>query len=315
VPADPRAPLNPQVKVLFDMMAAGRPTRVLQPGPLREGLGALGPLLNAGAPAVPAERVIQIPGPAGNLRARVFWPGDPVKGPYPVLVYFHGGGYVVMSADTHEKLCKQLCVGIGAVVVSVEYRLSPEVRYPGPLDDCVAAFRWVRANARELGGDPARILAGGDSAGGNASAAVALRLLAAKEAPPKAVILLCPWLDMALETESMRTFGPDDGVLDTDIMTFFRDSYALKKDWADPFASPLRGDLKAFPPTVVVVGMIDPLRDDGLLFAEKLQKAGREVVLQKHAGMPHDFMVFPGIDEADTAMAGVYEFAKSALAK
>src|SRR5262245_48875984 len=110
------------------MMAAGRPTRVLEPGPLRDGLGALGPLLNAGAPAVAAEKVIQIPGPAGNLRARVFWPGDPQKGPYPVLVYFHGGGYVVMSADTHEKLTKQLCNGIGAVVVSVDYRLSPEAR-------------------------------------------------------------------------------------------------------------------------------------------------------------------------------------------
>lgn len=313
MPADPRAPLNPQVKVLFDMMAAGRPTRVLEPGPLREGLGALGPLLAAGAPAVAAEKVIQIPGPAGNLRARVFWPGDPKKGPYPVVVYFHGGGYVVMSADTHEKLTKQICNGIGAVVVSVEYRLSPEARYPAPLDDCVAAFRWVREHARELGGDPARIAAAGDSAGGNASAAVALRLLAAKEAPPTAVILLCPWLDMALDTESMRTFGPDDGVLDTDIMTFFRDSYVVKKNWDDPFASPLRGDLKAFPPTIVVVGMIDPLRDDALQFAEKLRKAGREVVLQKHAGMPHDFMVFPGIDEADAAMAGVYEFAKRAL--
>ena len=111
MPADPRAPLNPQVKTLFDMMAAGRPTRVLQPGPLREGLGALGPLLNAGAPTVAAEREIQIPGPGGNVRARVFWPGDPKKGPYPVVVYFHGGGYVVMSPETHEKLTKQLCVG------------------------------------------------------------------------------------------------------------------------------------------------------------------------------------------------------------
>ncbi len=313
MPADPRAPLNPQVKVLFDMMAAGRPTRVLQPGPLREGLGALGPLLNAGAPAVAAEREIQIPGPGGNVRARVFWPGDPKKGPYPVVVYFHGGGYVVMSPETHEKLTKQLCVGVAAVVVSVDYRLSPEHRYPAPLDDCLAAFRWVRAHAAELGGDAARIGAAGDSAGGNAAAAVALRLVAAKEAPPRALMLLCPWLDMALDTESMRTFGPDDGVLDTDIMTYFRDSYVVPKNWADPFASPLRGDLSSFPPTLVVVGMIDPLRDDALQFADKLKKAGREVVLQNHAGMPHDFMLFPGIDEADRAMAGVYRFAKSAL--
>src|SRR5262245_23821100 len=102
------------------MFAAGRPARVLEPLPLREGLGALAPLLNAGAPAVHAERVIQVPGPAGNLRARAFWPGDPARGPYPVIVYFHGGGYVVMSSDTHEKFCKQLCLGVGALVVSVD---------------------------------------------------------------------------------------------------------------------------------------------------------------------------------------------------
>jgi len=313
LPIDPRAPLDPQVKVLFDMMGAGRETRVLEPGPMREGLGALGPLLVAGAPAVSAEKELQIPGPAGKLRLRVFWPGDPARGPYPVIVYFHGGGYVVMSPETHEKLTKQLCVGTGAVVVSVDYRMAPENRYPAPLDDCLAAFRWVRANAREVGGDPARIAAGGDSAGGNAAAAVALRLIAAGEAPPTALLLLCPWTDMALDTDSMRKFGPDDGVLDTDIMTWFRDCYVRPGDWGDPFASPLRGDLSKFPPTFVLVGAIDPLLDDGVQFAKKLEKAGRKVVLQSHAGMPHDFILFPGIDESERAIAGICRFAKSAL--
>jgi acetyl esterase len=230
-----------------------------------------------------------------------------------VIVYFHGGGYVVMSPETHEKLTKQLCVGTGAVVVSVDYRLAPEHRYPAPLDDCLAAFRWVRAHARELGGDPARIAAGGDSAGGNAAAAVTLRLLAAGEAPPTALLLLCPWTDMALDTDSMRRFGPDDGVLDTDIMTWFRDCYVVPSNWNDPFASPLRGDLAKFPPTLVVVGEIDPLLDDGLQLVKKLEQAGRKVVLQSHAGMPHDFMLFPGIDEGAVAIDGICRFAKSAL--
>jgi len=310
---DPRAPLDPQVKVLFDMMGANRAERVLEPAPMREGLGALAPLLNAGAPAVAAEKEIQIPGSAGNLRARVFWPGKPTAGPYPVIVFFHGGGYVVMSPETHEKLTKQLCVGIGAIVVSVDYRLAPENRYPAPLDDCLTAFRFVRANARELGGDPARVAAAGDSAGGNATAAVSLRLIASGEAPPAALLLLCPWTDMALDTDSMRRFGPDDGVLDTDIMTWFRDCYVRPGNWSDPFASPLRGDLSKFPPTLVVVGEIDPLADDGVAFARKLEKAGRKVVLQSHAGMPHDFMVFPGIDEGARAIDGICRFAKSAL--
>jgi acetyl esterase/lipase len=313
LPADPRAPLHPQVQVLFDMMAAGRETRVLEPKALREGLGALAALLALGAPAVAAERTLEIPGAAGKIRARAFWPGDPKGGPYPVLVYFHGGGYVAMSPETHEKLTKQLCVGIGAVVISVDYRLAPEHRYPAPLDDCLAAYRWVRANAKELAGDPERVLAGGDSAGGNATAAVALRLIAAGEPLPRALLLLCPWLDMALDTESMRTFGPSDGVLDTDIMTFFRDSYVRPSDWADPFASPLRGDLRRFPPTLVIAGAIDPLRDDALRFAEKLGAAGREVTLSNYAGMPHDFMLFPGIDDGERAIAEIARFAKSKL--
>lgn len=295
------------------MMAAGRPTRVLEPGPMREGLGALGPLLVAGAPPVAAEKEIQIPGPAGALRARVFWPGDPQRGPYPLITYFHGGGYVVMSPETHEKITKQLCVGAGAIVVSVDYRLAPEHRYPAPLDDCLATFRWVRAHAKELGGDAARIAVAGDSAGGNASAAVTLRLLAAGEAAPTAAILLCPWTDMALDTDSMRTFGPEDGVLDTEIMTWFRDCYVKPGDWADPFASPLRGNLSKFPPTLVVVGGIDPLCDDGVRFAKKLEAAGRKVVLQTHQGMPHDFMLFPGIDEGERSIAAICRYAKSAL--
>jgi len=312
--ADPRAPLDPQVKVLFDMMAAGRPTRVLEPKPLREGLGALAALLAAGAPAVPAERTVQIPGAGGSIRARVFYPGDPKRGPYPVIVYFHGGGYVAMSPETHEKLTKQLCLGAGAIVVSVDYRLAPEHRYPAPLDDCVAAWRWVKANAAELGADAARMVAGGDSAGGNATAAVTLRLIAANEPLPRALLLLCPWLEMSLDTESMKVFGPDDGVLDTDIMTFFRDCYVKPSDWSDPFASPVRADLRKFPPTLVVTGAIDPLRDDGLQFAKKLEAAKREVSLSNYPGMPHDFMLFPGIDAGDRAVQEVVRFAKAKLA-
>ena len=148
---DPRAPLHPQVKVLFDMMGANRAERVLEPGPMREGLGALGPLLVAGAPSVAAEREIRIPGPAGPLRVRVFNPTDPASGPRPVIVYFHGGGYVVMSPETHEKLTKQLCVGAGAVVVSVDYRLAPEHPFPAPLDDCCEALEWASLRLSPFG--------------------------------------------------------------------------------------------------------------------------------------------------------------------
>ena len=135
-----------------------------------------------------------------------------------------------------------------------------------------------------------------------AALCVATSLWAAGETAPSAAILLCPWTDMALDTDSMRKFGPTDAVLDTDIMTWFRDCYVKPDQWADPFASPLRGDVSRFPPTLIVVGAIDPLGDDGLRFAKKLEAAGRKVTLQTHAGMPHDFMVFPGIAAGERSL-------------
>src|SRR5262245_15266597 len=129
------------------MMMAGKAERVLEPVALRNGLGALSALLSAGAPTVTAEKTLEIPGPDGKLRARAYWPGDPNKGPYPAFVYYHGGGYVAMSPETHEKICKQICVGVGAVVICVDYRMAPEHRYPAPLDDCLATWRWVKSNA------------------------------------------------------------------------------------------------------------------------------------------------------------------------
>jgi acetyl esterase len=309
--ADPRGALHPQVEQLFEMMRANRAARVLEPGPMREGLAALAPLLNADAPQV-REREIRIPGPAGPIRARIFEP--PMPGPHPALVFYHGGGYVIMSPETHAKLAKQLCVGTRAVVVSVDYRLAPEHPFPAPIDDCVAAFRWVRAHAAELGADARRVGVAGDSAGGNASAAVALVLLMAGERPPEAAALLCPWTDMTLDSESMRTFGPDDPVLDTELMRFFRDAYLKPTQASDPRASVLLADLSRFPRCLVVVGAIDPLYDDGVEFARRLEAAGGDVQLLEHEGMPHDFMLFPGIDEAQVCVDRVCAFLREALA-
>ena len=315
-PKDPREPLDPQVKLLVGMMGANRQSRVLEPGPMREGLAAMGALLSAGAPEVGDEDEIRIPGPAGEIRCLVHWPGPREGGPYPALVYLHGGGYVIMSPETHVKLTKELCMGTGSVVVSVDYRLAPEHPYPAPLDDCSAAFRWVRENAAALGVDPERVATAGDSAGGNAAAALTLRLLAAGEPPPRALALLCPWTDMGLDTDSLRALGPDDAVLDTAIMHFFRDAYVAPAQHDEPFASPLRADdVSGFPPTLVVVGTIDPLHDEGVAFARKLEAAGCPVTLLSHAGMPHIFMLFPGIDEGPKAVARICDFLSQKLAR
>lgn len=310
--SDPRGALHPQVEQLFEMMRANRGARVLEARALRESLGALAPLLNAGAPQVAREREIRIPGPGGAIRARVYEPRTPA--PRPALVFYHGGGYVIMSPETHAKLAKQLAVGAGCTVVSVDYRLAPEHPFPAPVDDCVAAFRWVRAHPGELGADPRRIAVAGDSAGGNASAAVCLALAEAGDRGPAAAVLLCPWTDMALESESMRALGPDDPLLDAELLRFFRDSYLKEAEIPDPRASVLRADLTRFPRTLVVVGSIDPLYDDGAELARRLEAAGVDVQLQEHEGMPHDFMLFPGIDEAQACVERVCAFLRDALA-
>lgn len=309
--ADPRAPLDPQVAALFALMTANRAERVLEPEAMREGLAALAPLLTAGGPEAAVRRRVEIPGPAGAIRAELYAPAD--SGVRPLVVFFHGGGYAIMSPETHDKLTRQISTGADCVVLSVDYRLAPEHRFPAPLDDCVAALRWAAVHAAELGADPTRIAVAGDSAGGNASAAVCLRQAADGERIPEAALLLCPWTDMALDSDSMRRFGPEDGVLDSELMTWFRDCYVKPDQHADPFASPLRGDLSRFPRTLLVAGGIDPLLDDGTRFAAALRAAGRDVELALYDGMPHDFMLFPGIDAAEACVERICAFLRSAL--
>lgn len=311
---NPREPVHAQVKALLDLFLEMRPEpRIFDPTIMRERSKAMIPWLTASAPEVASEREITIPGPAGNIRAVVFVPKDGGER-QPLIVYLHGGGFVNLSPETHARLTKQIAAGTGAMVVSVDYRLAPENPYPGGLEDCLAAFRWVRENASTLGGDRGRIGIAGDSAGGNLAAATTLRLLADGEEPPSAAVLLVAWLDLAMDTPSFRTFGPDDAIIDNTGMNFYRQCYAPKPEqWDDPFVSPLRGDLSKFPPTCVVAGGIDPLYDDSVLFAEKLEGGGRDVVLLAYGGMPHGFMFFPGIDEGERSIEEICAFLRSHL--
>jgi acetyl esterase len=312
---NPREPLHPQVKALFDMLSALRPAeRIFEPVQMRAGIDAFIPFLTQGAPPVAAEKEIQIPGPAGDIRALCFVPENATGQPLSALVYLHGGGWVIMSPDSHAGLTKKFAVGADTIVVSIDYRLAPENAYPAPLDDCLAAYRWVRDNAVSLGCDPARVALAGDSAGGSLAAATTLRLLAAGEATPAALLMICPSTNLRMATASVRALGPDDPIIDNPFMEFCRASYAPRPaQWDDPFVSPLRGDLSAFPPTCVVVGTIDPLYDEGIAFAEKLRQAGREVALQRYEGMPHVFMLFPGIDEGERAISAMCEFLRAHL--
>jgi acetyl esterase len=305
------AETDPVLEALWQALRAARVPRVLEPAAMRASSEAMIPMLNAGAPQVAREREIHIEGPAGPLRARVFLPSG--KGPHPGLVYYHGGGYVMMSPETHASLAKQICVGAGAVVVSVDYRLAPEHPYPAPVDDGVAAWSWILTRAAELEIDPQRLGVGGDSAGGNLAAAVCLRVRDAGGRLPRAALLICPWLDMELASESMRQLSPEDPILDTDTMRFFRDAYVRPEQRREPYASPVHAALHGFPKTLLVVALRDPLRDESLAFAEKLQKAGVEFEVHSHRGMPHAFPLFPGIPHGPGAVRDLCTFLRSAL--
>lgn len=304
---------HPVAKALLEQSIAARPMpRVLDAEAMRANDAALVTIWNVGAPEVPYEREITVPGPAGDLRTLLWGARAPSPDALmPAVLYLHGGGFTIMLPETTAKLSKHLAVGAGALVVGPDYRLAPEAPYPAALDDCVAVYRWLREHAADAGGDPERIIIAGDSAGGNLAAAATLRLIAEGERPPDAVLLVCAWLDVANETPSFRAFGPDDGLIDDVVMEHWRHGYvADRAQWANPYVSPLRGDLRTFPPTCVVVGGIDPLYDDGVLFAEKLRAAGRDVALHEYAGMPHEFIFFPVLDTATDAIPKMQEFVR-----
>jgi acetyl esterase len=220
---------------------------------------------------------------------RIYRPRSLV-GPAGVLVYFHGGGFNAGSVDSHHGTERELADGAGCVAVSVEYRLAPENPYPAPLDDCVAALHWVAAHAGEIGADPSRIAIGGDSAGGNLAAAVALRNR--DEGGPQLALqlLVYPVIDVACATPSMTSNGTGY-MLTADSMRWMWSNYLDAGAGAqDPYACPsAASDLTGLPPAYVVTAEFDPLRDEGEAYAAALEAAGVPTELVRYDGQLHGF--------------------------
>jgi acetyl esterase len=238
-----------------------------------------------------------VPGAAGDLRARVYRPeGD---GPFPTVVFFHGGGWVIGDLDTHDNQARSVCRGARAVVVSVDYRLAPEHPFPAAADDAVAAARYVAAHLGEFGGDD-RLAVAGDSAGGNL-AAVAAQQLDADRTPVAAQFLIYPAVDSAGEYPS-RVENAKGYFLEQPTMDWFYGHYAGSwEDAADPRLSPLHADLTGLAPALVVTAEFDPLRDEGEAYAEKLRAAGVRVEQQRYDGMIHGFFDMGPISPAAQA--------------
>ena len=229
-----------------------------------------------------------IPGPAGEIPVRIYTPSG--SGPHPILVYFHGGGWVLCNLDTHDGTCRSLCNQARCVVVSVDYRLAPEHKFPNGLEDCYAATRWSAEHAHELGGDAHRIAVGGDSAGGNLAACVSL--LARERGGPRLVhqLLVYPVTDARFDTTSYRD-NAEGFFLTRGAMQWFWNHYLRgEADAANPLAAPLRAsDLSNLPPATVITAEYDPLRDEGESYARRLEEAGVPTRLARYDGVIHGF--------------------------
>lgn len=243
--------------------------------------------------AVVADIVLPLAGTGpdrADLPARLYSPTDG-DDPMPVLVYFHGGGWVLGSVDSHDATCRYIAETGGLKVISVDYRLAPEFRFPTAAEDALAAFRYVRDNAGELGVDPSRIAVGGDSAGGNLAAVVCQQTRDAGEKMPDFQLLFVPATNMSARTRSYELFG-EGFFLTRGNMDWYEKTYIRSDDdRLDPRASPLLAtDFSGLPPAHVATGGFDPLRDEGEAYARRMADAGVPVSLKRHDTLVHPFV-------------------------
>jgi acetyl esterase len=260
-------------------------------------------------PPRPMARVesLSIPAPGNQMPARLYVALDAPPAPQPMLVYFHGGGWVIGDLDTHDSVCRFLAQHSGCRVLSVGYRLAPEHPFPTPVEDAVAAFAWAHEHAADLGADPARLAVGGDSAGGNLSTALCLQNRESGHAQPAMQLLLYPVTDAVGGQQSRDTFA-EGFLLTRDDMEWFESHYIPDGiDDADPRASMMRArDVSELPAAYVATAGFDPLRDEAEIYAERMREAGVRVVLQRHPGLIHGFANLTAIcPSARTAMLEV----------
>jgi acetyl esterase len=311
--------MDPQVMKLLDMLRAALPPDAprlwqLPVAEARRLSDAFLAMFNEGGPKMAETRVVTIPGSRGAIPARLYVPNG-ASARSAGLLYLHGGGFVIGSSETHDRLTRELADGIGARVLSLDYALAPEHPYPAGLDDCVDAAGWLHAHGTEVGIDPGRLLIGGDSAGASLSAAAILRLQREKSAPTFRAALLLYGHFTYEETGSIQAWGDRDLILSKPLMDWFRTHYVGDRGpRADPYLEPLAADLRSFPPSVLVVGTLDPLLDDSRLFAAALEKAGVSVELHVYPDGLHAFMQMLMLDMAKDAVAKVSAFARRCVA-
>lgn len=298
-------PIDPQAQALLDQMAAAGapPLRAQSVKDARLGVAAFAQLGGEPEPVGDVEHR-SIPGPNGPIPGRIYTPKG--NGPFPVLVFFHGGGWVLCDLDTHDPVCRSLANAAECIVVSVDYRLAPEHKFPAAAEDCYAVAQWVMNNASSVGGDSQRVAVGGDSAGGNLSTVVALMARDRGARAPIFQLLIYPATDYHLADYPSYRENADGYFLTRDDMVWFWNHYLNDEaDAANPYACPMRAtSLGGLPAALVITAEFDPLRDEGEAYAARLRESEVPTRLVRYDGMIHGFV----------SMAGVLEQGRNGLA-
>ncbi|MCC7364123.1 MAG: alpha/beta hydrolase [Dehalococcoidia bacterium] len=295
-------PVDPQAAAVLEAFAAIPPFESMEPAACRELMATLRPPVEPEPVGRVEDRTI--PGATGaEMPVRIYWP-EGAAANLPVFIYYHGGGWVIGDLETMDAPCRAICNQANCVVVSVDYRLAPEHRFPAAADDAYAALLWTAQNAASLGGDASRIAVGGDSAGGNLAAVVSQ--MARDKGGPAVVfqLLVYPVTDYNLETVSYNE-NADGYLLTKGAMRWFWGHYlGSEADGANPYASPIRAaNLAGLPPAKVITAEYDPLRDEGEAYAAALQKAGVPVTCERFNGMIHGFFgMANAMDQAQRAV-------------
>ena len=300
--------LHPQARALLDFIESRGipPTHTLSPADARNFYRERRSITQPAPPGVALVRDLKAAGPQGTIALRLYRPaGSDTAAVLPVLVYFHGGGWVIGDLETHDTLCRELANGSGCAVVAVDYRLAPEHAFPAAVDDALAATHWVHAHSAELQLDPSRLAVGGDSAGGNLAAVVAIAARDSGNLPIAFQLLIYPATDQQ-GTAPSHTANGSGYLLTRDTIQYFVGHYLpepeMLRDWR---ASPLLHTNHAgLPPALVLTAGYDPLRDEGAAYAERLTNAGNRASYVCFERQIHGFITMGRVlDEAHTAVA------------
>ena len=257
---------------------------------------------------------MSIPGPIGPIPIHIYTPAG--AGPFPIMVYFHGGGFVIADTKTYDASPRALAKGANAIMVAVDYHQAPEHKFPAAPNDAYAAYLWVLQHAKEFNGDPSRVAVGGESAGGNLATVVSLMARDKKAALPVHQLLVYPVTDNNFETPSYKA-NAQAKPLNKAMMAWFFKHYATPADASNPYALPMKAaTLKGLPPATVITDEIDPLRSEGMAYAERLKQDGVPVAMQDYTGVAHEFFgIAAVVPQAKKAQEFAIDGLKKAFAK